>query len=31
MHGMQPRSEVATMITRYGQSPGDLDYIYFLL
>lgn len=28
-HSAQHRSEVAAMLTRYGQSPGDTDFLFF--
>lgn len=31
MHGVQHRSEVAVVISSVGQSPGDLDYLNFLM
>lgn len=29
-HSAQHRSEVAELLTRYGQSPGDIDFIFFV-
>jgi uncharacterized damage-inducible protein DinB len=29
-HGTQFRSEAAVLLTQYGRSPGDIDYILFL-
>lgn len=29
-HSAQHRSEAAAILTGYGQSPGDIDYIYYI-
>lgn len=29
-HSAQHRSEMAGLLTRYGQSPGDTDFIFFV-
>ncbi len=31
LHGMQHRAQVAEGLTRLGKSPGDMDYIIWLL
>ena len=30
MHSMQHRSEAALLLTEYGRSPGDIDFLFFL-
>ncbi len=30
LHGMQHRSEAAAILTGFGQSPGDIDLIFFI-
>jgi uncharacterized damage-inducible protein DinB len=29
-HGMQHRSEAATLLTHFGHSPGDIDMVFWL-
>jgi uncharacterized damage-inducible protein DinB len=30
-HGTQHRSDIAAMLTEHGQSPGGLDYLFYLV
>ena len=30
LHSMQHRTEAAALLTDYGQSPGDLDFIFYV-
>jgi uncharacterized damage-inducible protein DinB len=30
MHSMQHRSEAAGLLTKYGHSPGNIDFLFFL-
>ncbi|MCO5191420.1 MAG: DinB family protein [Anaerolineae bacterium] len=31
LHGMQHHTEIAQLLTSYGQSPGDIDLVFFLM
>jgi uncharacterized damage-inducible protein DinB len=30
LHSMQHRSEAAVLLTEYGHSPGDIDFLFFI-
>ena len=30
LHAMQHRSEAAALLTKYGHSPGDIDFIFYV-
>ncbi len=30
LHSMQHRSEAAVLLTEYGRSPGDIDFLFFV-
>lgn len=30
-HGMQHRSEAAVLLTNFGQSPGNIDLLYYFI
>ncbi len=31
LHSMQHRTEVAARLTEYGKSPGDIDFLFFMI
>ena len=31
MHSMQHRSESAVLVTNYGHSPGDIDFLFYVM
>ncbi len=31
LHSMQHRTETAAVLTEHGKSPGDIDYLFFII